>query len=385
MNHGLSTDRTGDETPAPKPISVSHGAPLDQPESVAQIVKRTFPAYQVDGGRVHLAGCTLEERLFVRIRCRMSGHVVDLYCDAEGEQVEPELIEALGLNTTRVLDGPPPGAVGTMARFLSQHINSLKDRLPAGAAVEFCSLVAVWCKLVRGKLRFSIGLESVELPFAGWARSFRPPPYVCPHTGQETFRLGITDDGRIAAGEQIIRCEETGRRVLIPETAICTATGKRVLKELLQRCPVSGDLLLSNALVRCEMCGELVSPQSIQGQARNCHRQSARPERAEPPSRIGFRFRKRRCAACRALRSVSKADPRMARVLHEHPHLDRWGGWRIAETATVYILTAIGWLKQLLVVVDKDTLDLRRVATGSRFWPQWDITPPEQYNFVLRQ
>ena len=39
-----------------------------------------------------------------------------------------------------------------------------------------------------------------------------------------------------------------------------------------------------------------------------------------------------RCSACRSLAPVRKDDPRMARLLDEHPLLDRWPRWRIAET-----------------------------------------------------
>lgn len=358
MSQGLSDPRPPDDAPRAELPGVTHAVPLDQPGSVAQIVQRLFPAYQVEGGRVHLAGCTLEERLFLRLRCRFNGHVVDLYSDAEGNQLEPESVGTLGLDSIRPAAGPSPGGAAMLSRFLDCFLPRLQERFPAGAELTLCSAMAVWCKFVQGKLRFSIGEHSTDLAFSGWARSLRPPPYVCPHTGQETFRLGLTDDGRIAAAEQIACCAETGRRALLNETVVCSATGKRVMAELAQKCPVTGEAVLTTAMVPCGMCGQLVSPRCV---------------------------KRDRCAACRAMRLVSKADPRMARLLHEHPDFDRWGGWRIVETSAVYVLTASGWLRRLLVVVDKESLEIRLLGTGMRFSHDWELVRPEQYAFVLRE
>jgi len=358
MRQRLSEHRTGGDPPHPPSIGVRHAVPLDQPESVAQIVQRLFPAYEVQGGRVHLAGCSLEERLYVRMRCRWNGHVLDLYTDADGNQVEPDLIETLGLGTVRGVNGPPPGMAGAMARFLTHHVPRLRDRFPSDADVSFCSAVALWCKHVQGKLRFTIRQESVELPFSGWARSFRAPPYVCPHTGQETFRIAMTDDGLIAAAEQIVSCADTGRRVLVQETAVCAATGKRVLAERVQRCPVSGDTVLPEAMVACAMCGERVAPGCV---------------------------KKDRCAACRELRPADKTDPRLARLLQAYPDLERWGAWRLAETSAVFILSASSWLNRVLVVADKQTLALRRVAGARRFWPNWEVASPDRQDQVMRE
>jgi hypothetical protein len=75
----------------------------------------------------------------------------------------------------------------------------------------------------------------------------------------------------------------------------------------------------------------------------------------------------------------------MARLLDEHPPLDRWRNWRISETATVYILTASGWFNRLLVVVDKDSLELKCLATGSRLRVGWSVVEPSRYDYVLRE
>ena len=75
----------------------------------------------------------------------------------------------------------------------------------------------------------------------------------------------------------------------------------------------------------------------------------------------------------------------MARMLHEHPLLDRWHHWRISETATVYILVACGWFRRLLAVVDKESLELKRLATANRLATAWNVVDPSQHEYVLRQ
>jgi hypothetical protein len=195
------------------------------------------------------------------------------------------------------------------------------------------------------------------LAFCGWARTLQPPPFVCPHTGVKTFRLAATDDGRIAAAEQIGVCGETGRRVLAAELVTCATTGKRVLAELAAVCPITGQRSLVTALSECTTCRQQVSPGAL--------------ERGE-------------CAACRGLQATSKDDPRIVRLLAEFPALERWGSWRIAETASVFVLTAARWLRRVLLVADRQSLELKLVATGSRLFSGWDAVDPQQHELVLR-
>ncbi len=66
----------------------------------------------------------------------------------------------------------------------------------------------IWSHWAAGKLRFTIGNEFVELPFADWASRLKAPTWSCPHSGQPTFHLAATDDGRIVAAEEIATCEK---------------------------------------------------------------------------------------------------------------------------------------------------------------------------------
>jgi hypothetical protein len=80
---------------------------------------------------------------------------------------------------------------------------------------------------------------------------------------------------------------------------------------------------------------------------------------------------------------VTKADPRWVQVVTRHPQLDRLRKWKLSETADRYLLLGAGWLRQVLVVVDKDSLELRRVATAYRFLPRWESVEPEGYARVF--
>jgi len=258
--------------------------------------------------------------------------------------------------TIRLAD-PPNALKLDLARPLASAAELAEARLVGSGRPERISTTVLWCKYARGKLRFTVDEHAADLAFSDWARRLEPPPFVCPHTGQSTFHLAATDDGRIVAADRIETCSETGRRLLADEPVTCEATGRRVAGELAVVCPVTGQHVLQRETVRCGTCGQAVGPASLEQNV---------------------------CAACRRLEPVTKADPRMARVLDEHPHLDRWNRWRIAETATVYVLTAAGWLKRLLVVVDKESLELRLVATGGRFRSGWREVEPSQYEFVFR-
>lgn len=339
-------------------LHATHTVPAGQPESVHQLARRLFPAYTVDGGRMHLAGCTLEDRLFARLRYQADETGASAYVDADGQELDYGEAEALGLVDTAPIAQPLPQWGLQLNRFLTVVAPGLRRREIGAAMGDLTALTLIWCRFAEGKLRFTIGDAFVDLPFAGWARTLEAPPFVCRYTGASTFHLAQTDDGRIAPFEQIGCCEQTGRKTLLAELVTCSATGRRVLPEEAPPCPVCGEPVCLAARIACDMCGELVSPAVIEGG---------------------------RCRACRALRPLDKDDPRVARLLHEYPGLDGWRRWEAGETATVAIMTATGWLRRLLVVLDKETLALKRMATQNRLQNEWTPVNPEQHDYVLRE
>lgn len=332
---------------------VEHAVLAGPSDTVAQITARLFPAYTIQDGRVHLAGCTLEDRLFARLVYRVAGQSVELLVDRDGQEVDAGLRESLHLNQTRPIAKAPPLAGPMVSQFLAAILPAVeKKRFACGERPERVSLVFVWCKYAEGKLRFTIGRQSVDLPFADWARTIQAPPWVCPHTGASTYELAITDDHRIVAAEQIAVCQETGRRVVAAELVTCAATGSRVLSERTSLCPVSGVRVLTHEMVACPQCGEQVSPTAI---------------------------RHGRCEACHRFQPVSPLDQRLARMIERHPQLDRLRKWKLSETADRYLLMNAGWLRQTLVVIDKESLEMRRVATAYRLQSRWEPVDPQDY------
>jgi hypothetical protein len=337
--------------------TIAHAVLAGQPDTIAQITARLFPAYTIQGGRVHLAGCTLEDRLFARLTYQVDGHTVELWIDGEGQEVDAAVRESLSLDQTRAVAKAPPQACPLASRFLGTVLPWFeKKRFACGERFQRVSVLMVWCKFAEGKLCFTIGEQSIDLPFAGWARTLQPPPWVCPHTGASTFDLAITDDQRIVAAAQIATCEETGQRVLAAELVTCAATGARVLRDQTTVCPVSGVRVLTREMVACSQCGERVSPTTIQ---------------------------RGRCEACRRLQPIAKGDPRLARIIDQHPQIGRLKRWKLSETADRYLLLSAGWLRQVLLVVDKDTLALRRIAKAYRLVPRWECVEPERYSEVF--
>ena len=348
----------------PQP-AILHVAPANQPTSVAEIAEILFPAYTVDDGRVSLAGCALEDRLVLELTYEHAGQTLEIYLNSDGKEVDVRPGHpVVGVGQDREMEfvslpGPPERLSADMERLMAAGKRFAEERLPAGvSSPDLVGCRAVWCKYVEGKLRFTIAAASLELPFSGWTQTLCPPPVICPHTGASTFHLAATDDGRIAAAERIETCAETGRRLVSTELVRCAVTGRRVSPELTEACPISGRRLLRRELVQCVSCRQRVSPQVVE---------------------------RNQCQACRRLKAVAKADPRMARLLHEHPSLDRWRDWRMSETSRVYVLVATGWLKRLLVVLDKETLELRHMATGGRLLSRWTEVEPAQFAYVLKE
>ena len=332
-------------------------APGDQPNTVHEMAERLLPAYTVEGGTVHLAGCLLDDQLFLRVSARQADRSTVFFLDDKGSKVDPVMVNSLGMNHTVSLDRPPEQAEEAIRRLsqVAREVLALwfgDEDLPR--AIEFAP---VWCKFAKGKLRFVIGENSVDLSFADWARTLKPPPFVCPHTNHATYHLTVIDDGRIVPVEQVATCQQSRQRVLASELTTCTATGRQVLPKFTETCPVTGQIVLQQEMIPCGICRQKVVPSAL---------------------------RQGHCEACGRLETVSKADPRLARLLGEHPLLDRWRHWCLSESSSAYHLTARGWLRKLLLIVDKDSLDLMLLATGHRFRSGWDVVDRSQYEFVLR-
>jgi hypothetical protein len=287
---------------------------------------------------------------------RQAARLTHVYAAPDGRPIDESLLSALGARELKPLDDRPPRIkeedTTAWLDFGQQHAPVVAE----GQHTDLLLVTVIWCKYAQGKLRFAVGNSRAETDFQGWARllvdgTTTPPAFRCPETGQQSYHLVAIEDGRITVPQAVAVCEQSGRRVLTSDLEQCCITGRSVLSELLETCPVSGERLLPSATVRCSQCLQAVSPRCIRGG---------------------------RCRACQSPESVLRDDPRIARVLGEYEGLDRWSRWRLAETATSYILIASAWVRRLLVVLDKESLELIRLAEGTRFSSNWSEVSEER-------
>jgi hypothetical protein len=331
---------------------VAHARPARQPMAVNDVTAKLFGAYAIEGGQLRLAGCQLTDHPFLRLSYAAEGddaEVRHLFVAPDGSAVSDELTPQLSLDELEPILKHPPriddaavrSLIAAGRRIAAKHA---PERDPAAAIAEPLAAAVLWVRHAEGRLQFTIGAVTVDHPFSGWASLLRPQPYVGKESGVASFSLGVTDEGEIEPVEEIAVCQKSGRRVLRRELVDCSVTGLRVLPEFTELCPVSGHPALRGEFVNCKRCRQRVSKAVL---------------------REGI------CSACQSLAKVSKDDPRLVWIFGEHPGLDRWKSWRLAETGTAYIAQASSLLKQLLVVIDKESLTIKRIAQRSRLSKTW--------------
>jgi hypothetical protein len=262
-------------------------------------------------------------------------------------------LDELGLQEISPIAGPVPrihddelAMLIAAGRRIAAQLFSPRD--PSAEAGEPLATALVWVKYAYVRLQFTIGDESTVLAFDGWAQSLSAPPFVCPHSGVQTYHIGATDDGRIVAAEQIATCARSARRVLRGELVECCVTGERVLAEYTSTCPVLGKPVQTEFLVACAQCHEQVSRAAISGD---------------------------RCEACRNLRRLDREDPRLEWIVSAHPELLSWKRFRLAETHSVYVVEAANLWRRLLLVVDRNDLKVRHAATATCLSRGWTTVP----------
>ena len=327
--------------------------PAGQPAAVNDITQRLFASYQVDGGRVHLGGCQLDDYPFLRLTfvAKEEGkeELRHVFVAHDGSSVSDQLVQDLGLLDVEPILHLPPRindaelqTLITAGRRVAAQSTTSRD--PNATTIDPIAVSLVWVKNASGQLDFTIDETTVSLPFSGWAKLLQAQPYTSPQSGASSFHLAATDDGRIDAFDQIATCEQSGRRVLQQELVTCSVTGKHVLEEFTETCPVTGKPCLTEEFATCPICQQQVSKLAIREGA---------------------------CTACRQMTKIKKDDPRLVWILGEHPGLDRWNHWQLSETKNVYIAQASRWTKQLLVVIDKETLAVHHLATVGKFSSVW--------------
>lgn len=351
--------------------------PVAEVTGVEQLAARLFAAYSLEGNvAVRLGDCTLEPRSLLRLTYRL-GAVDDQQAPRlrhlnflrDGTLLDDECASQLRLDDLAPAGPRLLAEQGGLPEWFDQWLDacraaageSLRAEFPDRSA-ELLATCRVLCNYAAGTLIFECGGQAVEVPFEGWALPLAhgqqmPPALSCPATGRQSYHVAATCDGRVTVRESLETCGESGKAGLPDQFETCAATGTRALREFLSTCPVSGSRVLTSRLVACPMCRQRVSP----GAVAHGH-----------------------CQACRGLQPISNDDPRLAQILGEYPKLDRWSHWKLSETSSAYVLSAAAWGRRLLVVLQRDSLEIRHLATAGRWSAAWTEVPMSQQAELLR-
>lgn len=415
-NSNIQPDRDGDLISGAKPklpsfpahrgeeaCAITHATPIDDPEQVHQITPALFAQYEVDGGNVTLGGCLMEDVPFLRIESevlenptisgsqteslaepdqgsnetglistssqfananRLPRRLTTIYVfDEQGQQVPPNVAHDLGLDYPEPASAAPtnvnPHEVG---RWLAPLIARLQNQFEqANQRVIRCEIV--WCKRATGKIVVNLDDQSASIPFSGWARQLATgrtplPPFKCPHTQRESYRITNTESGELTVPEALKTCAVSGRRVLETELESCEATERLCLPEYLAKSEASGKRVMKSKLAECVKCGQKVSPDEVhQGRCVTCERIGARPIDSH----------------------------RVKALVAEFPGLRSWKSWQFSESASCELYQGYGWLKTIFLCIDKETRTPRRVATGGKLASQLTQVPESDWAELLGQ
>lgn len=321
--------------------------PLGQPEAVHEIATRLFGAYTIDGGKVHLSGCHLEDIPFYRYTRLTETGVQHCFGQQNGEIASPELVQQLGLDrVTTPADVHEKSPEQRWQEEAHQSPCPEKSRLTA----------IVLAKHITGRLQFTLGEATAAVNFSDWARTVAAPAFVCPLTETETFHLSTLDDGSIAAAEAIGVCQVTGVKLLQRDMATCSATGKLVAKTCCKECPITGEPTLEEGMVICRCCGQKISKPAFRGDV---------------------------CQVCDSPERAARDHETLSKILERYPRLQRLRRYCVGETRDVVIFQASRLLHRWSVTLDRQTFEPLQVSVCGRIGAKWRKVPTTEWPAIL--
>ncbi|HZZ72047.1 MAG TPA: hypothetical protein VFE24_07320 [Pirellulales bacterium] len=414
---------------------VAQAFPATQPNGVQELAGPLLSAYRVEGGSVHLAGCTLEPRPILKLvhRLRLEGlephdELTEVFAAGGEAPLAPEVVAALRLDALAPAAPPPKIARPDLERLLDQASQFADERRKAAEAALAEALLPKKLEEIRqledyfAKTKAEISTPHVQELAAEEQAAIAEQIGALEQqqqrrlaaiderysvsgnlelvaailiwtrfaAGKLRFTLGAaTADTPFAAWAGLLQpppyvCPYTnrptfhlaatddGRIVAAEELGQCELTGRRVLKRELVREASTGKWVRADLTDLCAVSGQRVLKDRFVT-CPICH------VHVNPQILHG-----NHCRACPPARAILKDDPRLARLLGEYPGLDGWRSWKLAESPAAYLCTAAGLWRQLFLVFDKRTLEPLRIASKTRFATAWTDLATTAYDEVLR-
>jgi len=322
--------------------------PLVQPVSVHEIASALLPHYSMNGGKVHMGACQIEQRPILRLTLAVkSGEgppVVESHYSRSGEQLSAELVDDLQLQeTSPTARWNSRFSAGDIQSWTASAVGSNGSDPP-----DVLHAAIIWCNYASGEIAFTARGQTAVAGFEDWARllvkpDYQAPQFECKTTGRRSYDVELTSDNRFTVAGAVEQCPESGARLLSSGLSRCEYTGRRLNRALLQECPVTGARIDAAAMQTCAATGMKVNPA--------CLRRGCSPAALNPAP-------------------VTHHDTRLAALLEKHPGLATYSGWRLCETITRYVFSA-GRLKHLLLVVNPENNEIEHASLGNRVLGRW--------------
>ena len=402
--------------------SAAHAAPRIQPTAIREVSERLFGAYTVDGGRVQLEGCTLEDRPILRLTCRVRiegleprDELFDVCVDDQGRAVSQETALELGLDDLIDPPQPPRFDAATLTAMMTAARTAAEDRCEARRLTVQTELneqreaeeeqLRRYFKASREQLlaklededdadrgralreqidqlaeteqrrlqgvqdRYACTVtETITAAVAAW----------CKYTaGKLRFRIGEASckvgfaDWAASLTAPPITCPTTGvatfhiaavddgRIVAFEQIGRCQVSGVSAPNDELLHCTATGKTALAKFFGRCAATGDDILTDALI--ECRCCRQSVAP----------LQLRGDACLACRPLVALKPGSDELRALFAARPSLARWGRWKKAEGAAAQFFTASRWLGNLRLLFDLRTPRILWAATRTGPFGSW--------------
>ncbi len=326
----------------PRPFELTHVIPRDQPESVHELTAALYQPFQVDGGSVHLAGCSIEPVPVVQT-------VNQNYRFLGGDELDHDLAQSLGVIKTQPCDEPPPHMQQShVQRLISDQLDHLdrKSLLFSGGRE---GVTLIWCNRVQGQLMVEIGESTETISFLLWAKRLvdgldQCPPFHCPQTGRESYHIAADDEGTIATADSIEVCPESGRRLISTKLIPCQISNRRVDPQRLMQCSISGRQFLKRLAADCRQCRNLVDPDTV---------------------------RRGKCRGCRSWQHVPSHASPVSEICRRWPELSQAKGFKVARTTNTVLLAFRLDGQKWTATFDSKDFDLHGISTFRGWFKPW--------------